>query len=676
IEAELAGRYRPLSWQNLLSQRRPLDRELRRFVLARPVLDYHSVEPAQRAVDAIHAAAQAAGFVPARGVRVRVTGSPALSDDQLAALKEGAGLTAACSLALLIFWLLLAVRSAGAAGAILITLAAGLVGCVAFAVKAIGPFDPISIAFAPLFVGITVDFGIQFSVRYAAERHRTGRVPEAIRGAARGVGVPLVVAGAATAAGFFALDPTDYLGVSHLGLVAGAGMIIALILNLTLLPALLALFRPTGFPDASGFFWGGAADRFFGRRRGWVLTAGAVLAAACLVPARRVHFDFDPVDLVNPRSESVRTFLDLMKSPDTTPYTLDVLVPSARAAGKLARRVGALPEVSRAIWIGSFVPADQAPKLETLQDARELLGPTLSPPTVKSPPSPKDVLKAAGRCAADVGQLHDPAAANLAGALRRVLARGPSIVPALDANLTAGVAPRLEDLRLALQAAPVALDTIPADVKRDWIGADGRYRVQIFPAHDARDPRVLRRFVDAVRRVAPGAAGMPVDILESGRLVVRAFAGAGIIAFVAIVALLGLVLRNLRDIVSVLAPLVLAGLLTLGTGALIGLPLNFANIVTLPLLFAIGVAFDIYFVLRWRTGEAGMLRSPTARGVVFSALATGTAFGSLAFSMSPGMADMGKLLSLGLLYTLVCTLFYLPALLGPAPQAPAPAPSR
>jgi predicted RND superfamily exporter protein len=124
------------------------------------------------------------------------------------------------------------------------------------------------------------------------------------------------------------------------------------------------------------------------------------------------------------------------------------------------------------------------------------------------------------------------------------------------------------------------------------------------------------------------------------------------------------VLRNIRDVAAVLVPLLLAGLFTLATSVVIGMPLNFANIVTLPLLLGIGVAFDIYFVLRWRDGEPDLLRSPTARAVVFSALTTGTAFGSLALSKSPGMADMGALLSVGLFYTLVCTLFVLPALLG------------
>src|SRR5207253_4057221 len=124
-------------------------------------------------------------------------------------------------------------------------------------------------------------------------------------------------------------------------------------------------------------------------------------------------------------------------------------------------------------------------------------------------------------------------------------------------------------------------------------------------------------------------------------------------------------LRRPWDVVLVLVPLVLAGLLTAATGVLLDLPLNYANIITLPLLLGIGAAFDIYFVMRWRAGMSGPLQSSTARAVLFSALTTTTAFGSLAVSKHPGTAGMGLLLTIGLLYTVVCTLFVLPALLGP-----------
>ena len=672
LEVTLAGGYQPLSWQNLLSDRKPLPRELRQFVLARPALDYNAVQPGRRAIEAVHAAARAEGLLPERGVRVRVTGPVALSDDQLSALKEGAGVAAAGALGLLVFWLVLAVRSLRSVAAILITLVAGLIACVGFAVGAVGRFNPISIAFAPLFIGIAIDFGIQFSVRYAAEHKRGGDTADAFRRTSAGVGLPLVVAAAATAVGFLSLYPTDYRGVSDLGIIAGVGMLIALALNLTLLPALLALFRAGGFKEAGGFGRAAPLDRFLIRRRGWVMIAAGLAAAGSAVVLAGLRFDFDPINLENPRSESVQTLFDLMKSPDTTPYTIDVLAGSANAAADQVKRLQSLPEVSQAIWIGSFVPEDQAAKLEILADARDLLAPTLSPPSVKPAPSAAQVLDAASRCAADVGKLAargDRPAAQLADALAGIAARGPALVPLLDSNLSQGIGRRLDDVRLALQAAPVSLDTIPPELRRDWVAADGRHRIEVFPKGDARDPQELRRFVAAVQGAAPQATGMPIGIQESARTVIRAFAIAGCLATAAITLLLVVVLRRIRDIAAVLVPLLLAGLLTLATSVAFGMPLNFANIVTLPLLLGIGVAFDIYFVLRWRDGEPDLLRSPTARAIVFSALTTGTAFGSLALSKSPGMADMGALLSIGLFYTLVCTLFVLPALLGASPPS-------
>jgi predicted RND superfamily exporter protein len=234
------------------------------------------------------------------------------------------------------------------------------------------------------------------------------------------------------------------------------------------------------------------------------------------------------------------------------------------------------------------------------------------------------------------------------------------------ANLAANAARRLDELRTALGAQKkVTLKDLPPDVTADWIASDGKARIEVFPKGDTRDNAALARFVTAVRSVAPNATGTPVTIQESANTVTRAFMTAGVIALISIAILLLAVLRRLTDVALVLAPLILAGLLTLATGVLVGMPLNYANIIALPLLLGIGVSFDIYFVMRWRAGTGDLLQSSTARAILFSALTTGTAFGSLALSNHPGTADMGKLLTLSLTYTLLCTFIVLPALLGP-----------
>lgn len=668
VDAALAGNPRHLSWDSLFTGREPDPQELRRFVLVQPVLDYSALQPGKRASDAIRAAAREMGLTPEHGVRVRLTGSVALSDEEFASLREGAYGTTALSLALVCLILFLALRSWRLILAIVTTLLAGLVATAAFAAATVGALNLISVAFAVLFIGLAVDFGIQFSVRYRDERHRMGELAPAITRAGRGIGGALALAAGATAVGFLSFVPTDYSGVSELGLISGTSMIIALILNLTMLPALLKLLRPKGEPEPVGYAWAAGIDAFLLRRRRMVIGLAILIGAGALALLPHWRFDFDPLDLKDPHSESMSTLFDLMKNPSTTPYTISILASSPDDAGRLAERLDKLPEVSSVVTVQSFVPEQQQEKLAIISDAALLIGPTLSPPQKTPPPDAAANLAAIAACARDMrklagGDAQSPAG-RLAAALDAVLQRGPAVLPRLEASLISGLGKRLDDLRAMLTAQPVSLATLPPDLRRDWIAPDGRTRIQVFPKGDARDHEVLRRFVAAVRAVAPQATGSPVTILESGNTVVAAFIRAGWIAILAITALLAIVLRRAWDVFLVLAPLALTALLTGATSVLAGLPLNYANIITLPLLLGIGVAFDIYFVMRWRAGLPNPLQSSTARAVLFSALTTMTAFGSLALSRHTGTSEMGRLLTMCLFYTLLCTLFFLPALHG------------
>jgi predicted RND superfamily exporter protein len=173
----------------------------------------------------------------------------------------------------------------------------------------------------------------------------------------------------------------------------------------------------------------------------------------------------------------------------------------------------------------------------------------------------------------------------------------------------------------------------------------------------------LTDFVTEVQAVAPDAAGSAVTIVRSAETIVTAFRTAALSALVAITLILAAVLRRALDVAMVLAPLLLSSLLTVLAAVLLPLPLNFANIIALPLLLGVGVSFNIYFVMNWRAGRTRPLGTATARAVVFSALTTGTAFGSLALSHHPGTASMGQLLLLSLACTVLTTMLFLPALL-------------
>jgi len=671
VRSVVDGKPASVSWGQMMTGRKPEPRDRRRFVLTRPVLDFTGLEPGGRARAELRRLAGELGIDEPHGLRLRLTGSVALDDEQFATLREGALRSIVLSVVSVLVILFAAFRSVKLVGAVLVTLACGLALTAGFAAAAIGSLNLISIAFGVLFIGLAVDFSIQFSIRYRDQRQRLGDLAAALRGTGASIGPALVLAAGATAIGFLSFVPTPYTGIRELGWIAGVGMLIAIVLNFLLLPAMLTWLRPRGEPEPIGFRRAVTLDRFLLRRRGWIVAAAAVLALGGIALLPQLSFDFDTLDLKDPHSESVATARDLMRDPMTSPYTAEVLAPSLPEAERLADRLAQLPEVAQAVTGASFIPSEQDKKLAIVEDLELLLGPTLTPAEILPQPSDAEASKALADCrdalrpvAASAGP--QSAAAQLAEALDAAVARGPALLPELRQALLPGLEQRLAKLSVLLQAKQVTLDSLPPELRQSWIAPDGEARVEVFPRGDVRDHANLERFVAAVRNIAPNATGTPVTIQEAGRLISSAFVQAGIIAVAAITVLLALVLRRAREVALVIAPLLLAGIMALAVTVIIGMPLNYANIIALPLLLGIGVAFDIYFVMNWRAGQTHHLQSSTARAIVFSALTTMSAFGSLALSNDPGTSDMGQLLTISLVCTLFCTLIVLPALLGPA----------
>jgi uncharacterized protein len=678
LEEAIAGRPASFSWRAMLNGRPPTSDERRRFLEIRPVLDYAALMPGKVATDAIRQAVTDLDIGAKYGATLRLTGPVAIADEEYATLEEGAYTNTAVTIVVVLTILWLALRSFGIILAVAISLVVGLSITAAIGLALVGALNLISVAFAVLFIGLGVDFGIQFSVRYRAERHEVDDLHQALFNTASHVGAPLTLAAAATAAGFLSFLPTDYKGLSELGLLAGLGMIIAFLTSITLLPALLTVLRPPGEPKEMGFKSLAPLDRFMERHRIPVIVGTGLVVAAGLPLLYWLQFDFNPLNLRSTKVESVATFLELRSDPAIGASSIFVLAPNKEAAQSDLEKLSKLPEVSSVKTIESFVPSDQQPKLAAIRQLATVLDPVLRPDPNKKPPTDADnvaALKAAVDALKQSAGTQTGPGATAAKRLADDLAKLASGDEAMRGRAHAAMIPSLNtalgELRNYLQAQPVTLETLPPEIAREWVTQDGRYKVEILPKGDPTDNETLREFARAVQAVEPNATGGPIAILESGRTVVRAFFEAGFWALGSIVILLWIVLRRLGDVLLTIIPLLMAGVVTMELMVLFGMKLNFANIIALPLLLGVGVAFKIYYIMAWRAGQTDLLQSSLTRAVMFSALTTATAFGSLWLSSHPGTSSMGKLMALALVTTMAAAVLFQPVLMGP-PRDPKP----
>lgn len=700
VRAALAGERDPVDWRQLMTgganadaggrrvggggdaaagdsagDARDGEGDARRIVVLRPELDFDSLQPAGPAIERLRAIVDELSASRFPDVDTQLTGTVAMEHEEILNVRNAAGLAALASLALVAVVLYAALRSVRLIGIALLTLVAGLIGTGAFAAAAVGHLNLLSVAFAVLYVGLGVDFIIHLCLR-VKELLRAGLArDEAIVGAVRGVGASLVICAVTTSAAFFAFVPTRFEGVSELGLISGTGMFISLAVSFTLLPALLGQLPPAADGATRRPWLGTRALTPLVSRPGSVLAGAAAVGAVCLVLLPAAQFDSNPVHLRDPSSESVRALQALAAEGEAPIYNLVAIAPDHETALAWAESLRELPTVREVTTVDALVPDRQQDKLFLLEDLELIMGPGFAD-LERAPPDPERLEHALVALERELGArgASGDAEAELRAALGELLDRLEALAPperrqlleALDADIVAALPTELERLQTGFGASSFGREALPAALIERWIDARGRELIEIAPRENVNDNDASRRFVSSVRSVVPNATGLPVAYQEASRTIVRAFQLALTYALALIGVLLWLFFRNVKDVLLVLGPILLAAVVTAGLTVPLGIPLNFANLIALPLLVGVGVDNGVHMVHRMRTeppSKGGALSTSTSVAMLASALTTVASFGNLGFAAHAGMASMGQLLTLGMIVTLAATLLVLPAML-------------
>jgi len=608
-------------------------------------------------------------------VSVRLTGQVVLEHEEMQTIGQGTAVAGIASMILVCVTLWIAYRSFRLMFATFFTLTMGLVLSLGFATVAIGHLNLISIAFAVLFIGMGDAYSSHFCLRYRELILRGESQRDALRDTLTSTGSALILCTLTAAIGLYAFIPTNYVGVSELGVIAGTSMFIALLTTFTVLPALIKIM-PIRLPrkevrvKKTPLIISNWPLRY-ARQIRWITLVLAVAAAGLLT---HVTVDFNPINLRDPNTESVKTFKYLLQSKDTSPLTLTSLAHSEAEALDIQARYEKLATVDKVVTLFDFIPKDQQDKLAIIEELGLIVGPQLQ--NFPAPVPDGGTLEALGKfhtilkeridkgengIMAELNETLEPFIAQLEAATPEAR---QATLGRLQHSLLSALPSTIQNLQHGLQASEISMKTLPPDLIERWLSKDGLYRVQVFPKKDLNDLQSLREFIQAAQKIDANVTDLPVTYLESMNEVVKAFVEAFSIAMGAIAILLLIILRDLKDTLLVLLPLLLASLFTAAATVIFDVPFNFANIIALPLLFGLGVDSGIHMAHRLHylhSTDENLLSTSEAQGVFYGSLTTVWSFSSLAFTSHRGTASMGILLAIGLMMTLICALVVLPA---------------
>ena len=615
-----------------------------------------------------------------RDVRISLTGEPVLAIDEMVVSERDATRSSILTIVLVGIvvvagfrdWLRMLLSISCLILVIVITMG--------YATWAVGHLNIITVIFTVMILGLGEDLGVQFISRFEEELSNGADRLGAIRGALQCTAPSIITAGVTNAAAFFAMALSGFRGVIELGIIAGGGMLLATTGMLTLLPAMILTFHRRKEPARQlAKAQVTAVERLLLKRPHITWIVCAVITAGGLALAWRVGFDYNVLHLQSSRLESVDTELRLLNADAESTIYASVVVDNLDEARSLHAALTNLPSVRTVHSVAELIPEHQEQKVPIIREIHERVGGVHFDIPAADPADVESVLQALGslrlHAAKLVRESHDPREQTVLAALTNAVQTARASLQALapaqaEQRVVLYEKSFYDDLQaqltlLATQSdRPMAIADVPAELRRMLVGRTGKLLLRVFPAENIWEQAPLEKFVTEVQSVAPNATGTPRGLYEFIDILQRGYIKAALWAFLVIAIMVYGDLRNALATALTLMPIVVGTIWMVGVMAATGLRFNPANILTLPLMVGIGVAYGIYIVRRYREdGEATFYGKSTGRAVMLSALTAVIAFSSLLIGAHRGIRSLGLVMSIGVVACLLAALALLPALL-------------
>jgi predicted RND superfamily exporter protein len=565
------------------------------------------------------------------------------------------------------------------------SLLVGMAWSFGWLVLSVGHLQLLSVVFSVILLGLGIDFALHLVARLELVQDEHDDLPSAASRVFRGIGPGMLTGAVTTAAAFGATALTQFKGMAEMGIIAGGGILLCLVAVLTSFPAALAAtgrwkrvirHRPGG---ERAHFAGGSFDHVDFHPK-MALAVALVVVALVALPALRVRYDPNVLNLQPPDIESVRWEKRIVEDDSGSVWSA-IVETDAAAAPALVDRLRALPEVSEVSGMGVLLPGDRAARAARIAAVRSTPPPDL--PDVE--PGVTELRRRLGLVLVGLERRRpgtDAATAARIDASTERIGDALTASALLDASTAAARTAALEAAFASARAAlvtwvdaalapvPPAPEDLPRMLREQW-RQDGVWLLRVHPAADSAGRSILHPdrlgdFVAAVGAVAPNVLGPPVQIYESSELIKREYVKAAVFAVAAILVLLLLDFRSLGDTLCAMLPVTIGFIGVFGIMGIGDVPLNFANIIVMPLIFGIGVDAGVHAVHRWRAepyGRPAGLSGGTGRGITLTMTSTMIGFGCMLVAEHRGIRSLGYVMLAGLGVTLAACCTVLPAVL-------------